>query len=117
MSRLTGRLSAEVGTDPGIPGIEVGDDDEAQVSENTSSVHTDVDHTLRARAFSEVKAKKLGRDAAAALTDRSDVIQPSGSFSVLDATLTGNAIDRTRRTQGADIYTNILIVTYRVTRS
>jgi len=117
VSRLTGAVSVDVGTDPGVPGLEVGDDDESQVSENTSAVHTDVAHTIRARAFSETEAKEVGRDAVAALTDRSDLPQPSGKFAVLDATLTGHDMQQLERTQGPSIFTEIIIVTFRVTRA
>lgn len=117
VDRLSSALSVGVGTDPGTPGVEVGDDDEAQASENTTSVHTDVDHTLRIRAFSETEAKTTSRDAAEALTGRDNPPRLEDPFTILDAQLTGSAMDRTRRTQGPDIYTDILIVTYRVTRS
>jgi hypothetical protein len=117
VSRLTSAVSVDVGTDPGVPGVEVGDDDESQVSENTSAVHTDVSHTIRARAFSETKAKEIGQDAASALTDRSDLPQPSGKFAVLDATLTGADMQQLERTQGPSIFTDIIIVTFRVTRA
>lgn len=117
VSRLSGAVSVDVGTDPGVPGVEVGDDDESQVSENTSAVHTDVTHTIRARAFSETEAKEIARDAVAALTDRSDLPQPSGTFAVLDARLTGHDMQELERTQGPSIFTEIIIITFRVTRA
>jgi len=115
--RLTSALSEEVGTDPGIPGVEIGDDDEVGVRETTTSVHTDLAHTIRTRARSEVKAKELGRDAVKELTDRTNQIEPAAPFHVLEAELTGSNMQRTRRVDGEDYYEEIIIITYRVTRS
>lgn len=117
VTRLSGALSAEVGTDPGIPGIEVGDDDETYASENTSSVHTDASHTIRSRAYSEVTAKTNGQKVVTELTDRSNLLSLPSPFSVLRATLTGHDMQRTRRTEGPDIFTDITIITFRITRS
>jgi len=116
-SRLTSALSEEVGTDPGIPGVEIGDDDETEVRENTNSVHTDLAHTIRVRARSEVKAKQVGRDVVTELTDRTNRLSPSAPFHVLEAELTGSDMLRTRRVDGPDYYEEIIIITYRVTRS
>jgi hypothetical protein len=104
-----------VGTDPGIVGVEIGDDDETEVGENTSSVHTDVTHTIRCRARSEVEAKTLGREVVEELTDRSDLPEPQG-FHVLDSELTGHDMQRTRRVDGPDYFEDIVLLTYRVTR-
>jgi hypothetical protein len=117
VTRLTGAVSVDVGTDPGVPGVEVGDDDEQQVSENTASVHTDVAHTIRVRSFSETEAKQVGSSVVEALTDRDNRLAPSGKFEVLDARLTGSDMQQLERTQGPDIFTEIIIVTFRVTRA
>lgn len=116
-SRLSSALSEEVGTDPGIPGVEIGDDDEVEQRETTGSVHTDVPHTIRARARTETKAKELGRDAVKELTDRNNRLSPSSPFHVLDAELTGADMQRTRRVDGPDYYEEIIILTFRVSRS
>ena len=113
--RLTTALSVDVGTDPGIEGVEIGDDDESQVGENTNGVHTDVTHTLRARARSETKAKEIGRDAVEELTQRTSRLDPQG-VNVLDARLTGSDMQRTRRVDGPDYFEEIIQLTFRVTR-
>jgi len=115
--RLTAALSTEVGTDPGIPGVEIGDDDEIEVRETTASVHTDLAHTIRVRARSEVKAKEVGRDAVEEITDRTARLSPVAPFHVLEAELTGSDMQRTRRVDGPDYYEEIIIITYRVSRS
>lgn len=114
-TRLSSRLSEEVGTDPGTPGVEIGDDDENYIRETTNSVHTDVPHTIRCRARTEVHAKKMGRDVVDELTDRTDLPTPSG-FNVLHAELTGHDMRRTRRVDGPDFYEDIIVITYRVSR-
>jgi hypothetical protein len=114
-TRLSSRLSDPVGTDPGIVGVEIGDDDETQSRETTSSVHTDVAHTIRCRARSEVKAKSIAQDVVDELTDRSDLPDPTG-FHVLHGELTGHDMRRTRRVDGPDYYEDIIILTYRVSR-
>lgn len=114
--RLTSALSVPVGTDPGVPGCEIGDDDETEVSRNTSGVMTDLPHTIRCRAFSEVKAKQIAETAITDLTDRNNVPTPSG-FTVLQVEATGSDMQRTRRTQGKDIFTEIVILTFRISRT
>jgi hypothetical protein len=116
-SRLSSALSTEVGTDPGIPGVEVGDDDETEIRKTTGSTHTDLAHTIRVRARSEVSAKKTGQDAVEELTDRTNRLNPTSPFHVLEAELTGSDMQRTRRVDGPDYYEEIIIITYRVTRS
>jgi len=114
-SRLSSRLNEPVGTDPGIVGVEIGDDDETEVGKNTNSVHTDVTHTIRCRARSEVKAKELAQAVVNELTNRSDLPDPAG-FNVLDSELTGHDMQRTRRVDGPDYFEDIVLLTYRVTR-
>lgn len=116
-SRLSSALSVEVGTDPGEPGVEVGDDTEAQASENTSSVHTDVSTTVRAYHTSETEAKKLGKTIVSELTDRSDKLTLDSPFSVLRSELIDNDTQRTRRVDGPDLYTELILIDHRVTRS
>jgi hypothetical protein len=116
VSRLSGAVSVDVGTNPGVPGVQVGDDNESQVGENTSAVHTDVAHTIRVRAFSETRAKEVARDVVTELTDRNNPLQPDGNFFVLDATLTGQDMQKLERTEGPSIFAEIIILTYRVTR-
>lgn len=114
-TRLSNRLSEPVGTDPGITGVEIGDDDETEIRENTNSVHTDVSHTIRCRARSEVAAKELGESVVDELTDRTDLPDPSG-FHVLGVDLTGHNMQRTRRVDGPDYFEDIIILTYRISR-
>lgn len=116
-SRLSSVLSTEVGTDPGIPGVEIGDDDETEIRKTTGSTHTDVAHTIRSRARSEVEAKKTGRDAVEEITNRTSRLSPTSPFHILQAELTGSDMQRTRRVDGPDYFEEIIIITYRVTRS
>jgi len=114
-ARLSARLAEPVGTDPGIVGVEIGDDDETEARETTSSVHTDVAHTIRCRARSEVAAKEMGQAVVEELTDRSALPSPAG-FHVLGVELTGHDMQRTRRVDGPDYYEDIILLTYRVSR-
>jgi hypothetical protein len=116
-SRLSSALSTEVGTDPGIPGVEIGDDDETEIRKTTGSTHTDLAHTIRVRSRSEVSAKKTGQDAVGELTDRTNRLNPPSPFHVLEAELTGSDMQRARRVDGPDYYEEIIIITYRITRS
>jgi hypothetical protein len=116
-SRLSTALTAEVGTDPPIPGVEIGDDDEVEVSENANSVHTDLAHTITARARSEVSAKEDGQAVVTELTDRTNRLAPTAPFKILDAELTGSNMSRTRRVDGPDYFEEIIIITFRVTRT
>lgn len=117
LTRLQNNLSTTVGTDPGVPGLEIGDDDEIRVSENTNSVHTDVVHTHRARAFTEKKAKEIGRDAAEQLTDRNDPLSLSSPFNLLKSDVQSLEHLRQRDVRGEDVFIDILIVTHRISRS
>lgn len=116
-TRLTSALSTEVGTDPGIPGVEIGDDDETEIRETTASVHTDLAHTITVRARSEVDAKKDGEAVVKELTDRTSRLSPEDPFHILNAELTGSNMSRTRRVDGPDYYEEIIVITFRVTRS
>lgn len=116
-TRLSSALSTEVGTDPGIPGVEIGDDDETEIRETTGSVHTDVAHTITVRARSEVAAKEDGESVVAELTGRTNRLNPAAPFTVLDAELTGSNMSRTRRVDGPDYYEEIILITFRVTRT
>jgi len=113
--RLSSALSEEVGTDPGIPGVEIGSDDETQARETTAGVHTDVPHTITVRDTSEVSAKETSRTVVEELTDRKNRLSPSG-FNVLRAELTGAEMQRTRRVDGPDYFEDVIIITFRVTR-
>lgn len=117
LTRLRAALADSVGTDPGIPGIEIGDDDETTARETTASVHTDVPHTIRCRAYSEKKAKELGRDVAKELTDRTNKLSLTSPFHVLRSEVVGLDMIRQRRTQGKDIFVDVLIVQHRISRS
>lgn len=114
--RLSSALSVAVGTDPGVPGCEIGDDDETEVSRSTSGVMTDLPHTIRSRAFTEVNAKEIAKTAIEDLTDRTNLPQPTG-FKVLQVEMTGSDMQRTRRSQGKDIFTEITILTFRISRT
>jgi len=115
-TRLSNNLAETVGTDPGIVGVEIGDDDETEVKQTTNSVHTDLSHTIRVRARSETKAKEIARDAVEELTDRNNRLQLSNPFNLLDAQLTGSDMQRTRRVDGPDYFEDIIIITYRISR-
>lgn len=121
-SRLDTNLSTTVGTDwkeadTALPFIEIGDDDEVAIRETTASVHTDVPHTIRNLAYSEKEAKQLGHDVAEELTDRSNKLSLASPFHLLRSAVIGLDMQRNRRTQGKDIFTDILIVQHRVSRS
>jgi len=115
-TRLRNNLSEEVSTDPPIPGIEIGDDNEGGVRETTSSVHTDAQQTIRARAYTELKAKQIGRDVAEELTDRDDKLSLSAPFNLLRSELVDIDMQRNRRTEGKDIFTDLIIVQHRISR-
>lgn len=122
LTRLQNNLSVTVGTDwqegdTSLPFIEIGDDDEVAVRETTASVHTDVPHTIRNLAYTEKRAKELGRDAAKELTDRTSKLSLSAPFHLLRSELIGLDMQRTRRVEGRDIFTDILIVQHRISRS
>jgi hypothetical protein len=116
-SRLSSALSVPVSTDPPIPGVEIGEDDESEAGRNTSSVHTDVEVTIRSYAHDETAAKKNGEAAVAALTDLSDLPALDPPFSAIDGRLSGHALTIQRDVQGPDIHTDLILITYRVTRS
>jgi len=117
LTRLSDALSAEVGTDPGVPGVEIGDDTETAVRETTNSVHTDVPHTIRSRAYTEREAKQTGLEVVKQLTDRDDKLPLSAPFDLLRSELVDMDMQRNRRAQGRDIFTDIIIIQHRVSRS
>ena len=117
VDRLQAAVDLPVGTDPGVPGVEVGDDSEAQVSENTSAVHTTLSQTIRIRHPSETEAKKVAEAVVAALTERTDRLTLDGPFVVIDQELIGSATQRTRRVDGPDRHTQLVQIDYRITRT
>lgn len=117
IDRIEGAVSAPVGTDPGTPGVQVGDDDEAQAGENTNSVHTDLSETIRVRHPSETEAKRIAETIIELLTDREDRLSLEAPFTVIDQELVGHGTQRTRRVDGPDRYTQLIQIDYRVTRS
>jgi len=116
-SRLDSALEVEVSTDPPIPGVEVGEDDELEAGRNTSSVHTDVTMTIRSYAHDETTAKQNGRTVVQELTDLSNLLTLESPFSLIDASLSGHALTIQRDVRGPDIHTDLITITFRVTRS
>jgi len=116
-SRLDAALSVPVSTDPPVPGVEIGEDDEGEAGRNTNSVHTDVEVTIRSYAHDETTAKQNGEAAVAALTDLTDLPELDPPFLILDASLSGHALTIQRDVRGPDIHTDLITITFRVSRS
>lgn len=115
--RLGEALSVPVSTDPPVPGVEIGEDDETEAGRNTNGVHTDVELTIRSYAHDETTAKKNGQTVVQELTDLSNLLTLESPFSVIDASLTGHALTIQRDVRGPDIHTDLITITFRVTRS
>ena len=117
VSLLASALSVPVSTDPAVPGVEVGEDDEFEARRTTSAVHTDVQLTIRSRAYDETTAKENGRTAAETLTDLNNLPAVASPFVIIDSRLDGHQLTIQRDVTGPDIHTDLLTITYRVTRT